>query len=189
MAGANITKRALAKAMKELAEEVPFSKITVEDICERCHLNRTSFYYHFKDKFDLANWIFDTEFQEIANRFPAEPVGAEEDEWELYRLLSAYLYENRGFYRNALAVRGQNSMTEHFRELCRPVIRSRLCQAMGVGKVHPFLVEFFTDAVLCAIERWITDRDIMAPEEFVGLLHDCLTLGDGGRTIPSGQSG
>ena len=25
-------------------------------------MNRKSFYYHFKDKFDLVNWIFDVEY-------------------------------------------------------------------------------------------------------------------------------
>ena len=28
-------------------------------------MNRKSFYYHFKDKYDLVNWIFDTEITKI----------------------------------------------------------------------------------------------------------------------------
>ena len=39
--------------MKALMEERPFAKISVGDICERCGMNRKSFYYHFKDKYDL----------------------------------------------------------------------------------------------------------------------------------------
>ena len=65
MADSNITKRALALAMKELMKTTPFSKISVGDICEKCEMNRKSFYYHFKDKYDLINWIYSTEF--IAN--------------------------------------------------------------------------------------------------------------------------
>lgn len=57
MADSNITKRALAAALKELMEQKPFSKINVADICEKCGMNRKSFYYHFKDKYDLVNWI------------------------------------------------------------------------------------------------------------------------------------
>ena len=60
MADSNITKRALAQALQELMEEVPFDKINVTQICEKCGINRKSFYYHFKDKYDLANWIFYT---------------------------------------------------------------------------------------------------------------------------------
>ena len=36
MADSNITKRALAAALKELMEQKPFSKINVAEICEKC---------------------------------------------------------------------------------------------------------------------------------------------------------
>ena len=76
MADSNITKRALASALRELMQEVPFDKIQVTHICERCDMNRKSFYYHFMDKYDLVNWIFDTEFITLAmegsNEMPSD---------------------------------------------------------------------------------------------------------------------
>jgi len=65
LADSNITKRALAASLKELLLEEPFDKISVAQICERCDMNRKSFYYHFKDKYDLVNWIYDTEFIDL----------------------------------------------------------------------------------------------------------------------------
>ena len=56
MADSNITKKALAGALKELMDTKPFQKISVSDICERCQMNRKSFYYHFKDIYDLVEW-------------------------------------------------------------------------------------------------------------------------------------
>ena len=58
MADSNITKNALATSLKKLMREKPFEKISVSDICDDCGMNRKSFYYHFKDKYDLVNWIF-----------------------------------------------------------------------------------------------------------------------------------
>lgn len=66
-ADSNLTKRALAAAMKELMEQMPFSKISVSDIAEQCGMNRKSFYYHFKDKYDLVNWIFDMEYLQLSS--------------------------------------------------------------------------------------------------------------------------
>ena len=68
MADSNITKRALSSAFKELLESKPFSKISVGDICEKCEMNRKSFYYHFKDKYDLVNWIYYTEFVTVVRQ-------------------------------------------------------------------------------------------------------------------------
>ncbi len=42
MADSNITKQALAASLRELMEEVPFDKINVAQICERCGMNRKS---------------------------------------------------------------------------------------------------------------------------------------------------
>ena len=44
--------------MKNLMRGRPFEKISVSDICVECGINRKSFYYHFRDKYDLVNWIF-----------------------------------------------------------------------------------------------------------------------------------
>ena len=43
MADSNLTKQAMATALKELMETEDFEKISVSDICERCHMNRKSF--------------------------------------------------------------------------------------------------------------------------------------------------
>ena len=51
------TKKAIAYAFKELLLEKPISKITINDISERCEINRQTFYYHFQDIIDLVEWI------------------------------------------------------------------------------------------------------------------------------------
>lgn len=47
------TKKAIAFTLKELLLEKPISKITINDITERCDINRQTFYYHFQDITDL----------------------------------------------------------------------------------------------------------------------------------------
>ena len=58
MSDSNFTKNALAQSMKNLMRVRPFEKISVSDICVACGINRKSFYYHFRDKYDLVNCIF-----------------------------------------------------------------------------------------------------------------------------------
>ena len=51
-----ITKRALEASLKNLLLKKPLNKITVNDITEDCGINRMTFYYHFKDIYDLVEW-------------------------------------------------------------------------------------------------------------------------------------
>ncbi|ADL05233.1 TetR/AcrR family transcriptional regulator [Lacrimispora saccharolytica] len=52
-----ITKRALETSLKHLLLQKPLNKITISDIANDCGINRMTFYYHFKDIYDLIEWI------------------------------------------------------------------------------------------------------------------------------------
>ena len=51
-----VTKRALEQSLKNLLLKKPLTKITISDIAEDCGINRMTFYYHFKDIYDLVEW-------------------------------------------------------------------------------------------------------------------------------------
>lgn len=53
-----VTKRALEQSLKNLLLKKPLTKITVGDITDDCGINRMTFYYHFKDIYDLVEWSF-----------------------------------------------------------------------------------------------------------------------------------
>ena len=168
MADSNITKRALAGALKELMEEKNFSKISVADICEKCDMNRKSFYYHFRDKYDVFNWIIDTDLIYVICQQYASVT------WDMLEALSRYFYENRSFYRKALSVEGQNSFSEHFHQLLYASFQSRLHEMFGAEEACDFQVNFFADAVAMTMRRWIMDKNCMTPDEFLEQMRLCM---------------
>ncbi|MGN0801788.1 MAG: TetR/AcrR family transcriptional regulator C-terminal domain-containing protein [Candidatus Faecivicinus sp.] len=170
MSEANITKQAFAHALKELLNEKSFSKINVAGICEKCNMNRKSFYYHFKDKYDLVNWIFDTEIIRITKDAKDAKDAKDVTDYgtrEIVSLLSNYFYENREFYRRVLRVSGQNSFQEHFWDLMAAALRSRISSQFQEEQVSRFQLCFLTDGVTMAFQRWILDADCCPPEEFL----------------------
>lgn len=170
MADSNITKRALAAALKELMEKMPFSKISVSDICGKCNMNRKSFYYHFRDKYDLVNWIFDIDFLQIVS---AQQLGSNQP-WSFLEELCNYFYENRTFYRHALLIEGQNSFVGHFREMLEPVLRVYLKDILKEPQYVEFHIQFYSDALIGSTERWLCDKESMPPEQFLKMLHSCV---------------
>lgn len=176
LADSNITKRALAASLKELMESQPFDKISVGDICVKCEMNRKSFYYHFKDKYDLVNWIYHTEFITVA-RQKEYTIG-----WDLMEDLCAYFYENRDFYRKTFNVDGQNSFSDYFRDIVSMIITADMGNIFGDDEHIEFYVGFYTDAFVCAIKRWISVKDCILAEDFVGRLKKCL-LGTSNKIV------
>lgn len=170
MPDSNITKKLLAGAFKELLETTPFGKITVGDICETCGMNRKSFYYHFKDKYDLVNWIFFTEFASAA----LGQIGLEK-KWALLEDVCYYFYENRNFYRKVLAVEEQNSFSEYFMEFLQSVFYEYLKCLVDETESLDFYITFYADAIICSIKRWIMDKNCCPPQRFTELVRSCIS--------------
>jgi len=173
MADSNITKNALAGAMKNLMNQKPFSKINVADICEMCDMNRKSFYYHFKDKYDLVNWIYYTEFIETVYS-PGVPAAS--NTWDLFYQICDYFQKNRRFYINALNVRGQNSFREYFQEVLQPIIRYYLSDIEQDVPNKDLSIVFFTDAFTNALERWLNEMPSLSSADFINLMKNIVSM-------------
>ena len=53
----NTTKLALEASLKKLLRQKPVDKITIQDLTTDCGISRMAFYYHFKDIYDLVEWV------------------------------------------------------------------------------------------------------------------------------------
>jgi AcrR family transcriptional regulator len=51
------TKRKIADCVKQLMRKKEIRKITIQDIMDGTHMSRQSFYYHFRDIYDVIEWI------------------------------------------------------------------------------------------------------------------------------------
>lgn len=167
MADSNSTKSSLADAMKKLMVCKSFAKISISDLCEECGLNRKSFYYHFKDKYDLVNWIFYVDF--LTN------MGGKnfENEWDVLVAVCNIFYQNKAFYQSALRIEGQNSFKDYFYEMLEPVMAFFVQDLFQVQNQKLF-VTFFCDAFLTAVLRWFSMESELEPETFVEELKEVI---------------
>lgn len=118
------TKCLIAKGVKKLLETVSFGEISVGEICKQCQISRNTFYYHFKDKFDVIHWIFYTEITPILEE------SFSINHWEEGLLaLCHYMQENRKFYVNILRFHGQNSFIECLMEFYENLAKKMLVES------------------------------------------------------------
>ena len=57
------TEKAIANALKKLLAKRPLNKITISDIANECGINRMTFYYHYRDVYDLIECIANEELK------------------------------------------------------------------------------------------------------------------------------
>lgn len=66
----NYTQEQLRDALVCLLEKEPFEKITINQLVDYCHLNRSTFYRYYDDKYDLLQKIEEELVTELDNRRP-----------------------------------------------------------------------------------------------------------------------
>jgi probable dihydroxyacetone kinase regulator len=161
-----ITKKALAASIKHLMKTIPLAKISIHEIVDNCGLNRQTFYYHFKDKFDLVNWIYFTEVTESISDCKHY------ENWTdgMFRTLS-YLMKNNSFYINALNTPGQNAFDGYFFEVGYELIMG-VINDLSIGmkvsdKDKKFIADFYTHAFVGIIVQWIKSGMKDSPQTMV----------------------
>lgn len=165
MSDSNITKQAFADSLKRLMAKTAFNQISVKDIVDDCGLTRQAFYYHFKDKYDLMNWIYYTEtarFMSSYNKLEHWMDGMVD--------LCNYMRQNKTFYINALNTTGQNSFQEYLRDYIRDIsisVIENIQNAEFEEEKWGFVIEFISTAFVGMIVRWASNGMKDEPAEYV----------------------
>lgn len=169
MAVSDRTRIALADALKEMTETMPLSRIRVVELCKRCGVDRRTFYYHFRDIYDLTAWIFDQNVNDAIERFGGHAC------LEALVLALERVREELGFYRRALAEDSQNALGRHIlnanvRLYVREVQYLRDTELLS--REDEFAIGYHCFASLGIIRRWIfADNDLSPREVAILLVH------------------
>ena len=75
---------------------------------------------------------------------------------------------------NALEVHGQDSFRDYFKDLLHAIIKVYFAEIITKEKDETFFINFFTDAIVVAIERWLCENPCRPPKEFVDLMRDAI---------------
>ncbi len=154
------TKRMFADALKHALKKKSLSQITVKELVLACGVNHKTFYYHFRDIYDLVHWTLDRETVEILRG--ADQTGNYE---AVIHYLLGYIRENSYMLNCLCNAIGKQQFTTFIRgDLADTVQRLVLeeASASGVAKTHPylpFLCDFLTGALTDMLIDYLTGDD------------------------------
>ena len=126
----NRTKEMLAESLMKLLARRTLDKITIQDIVDDCGYNRQTFYYHFHDIYDLIDWIFAAQTQELIEKCRAcgsLDVGVE--------AVIAYMRENRRLILNILRSVNGEKLLDNLDRSAQSIVLSALENHPGVQEL------------------------------------------------------
>lgn len=164
-----ITKRALEASLKKLLLKKPITKITINEIAEDCGINRMTFYYHFKDIYDLAEWSC------IEDAKKALKGNSTYDTWqEGYRQIFEAVLENKPFIMNVYhSVSYKQIETYVFQvteNLIDKVLEEKSVKLNVSDEDKKFISKFYTHAFVDLMLDWIENNMKESPDEIIDKL-------------------
>lgn len=161
----DLTKQALITSFKKLLETEPFDKITISDITNDCGLSRQTFYYHFRDIFDMIRWIYNSEsLNEIGGR---GGYGTWQDK---IRELFDYTLNNKSLILGTFNSKCRNDLVGYYMDVSIRKI-SDIVEMKSDGDIaekdKKFIASVYAYAFVGIIVDWISDGMKESSEEMV----------------------
>lgn len=164
------TKKLFARALVELSHAKNIDKITVRDIVGKSKLTKTTFYNHFRDKYDLMVWAYAEPLKKII-------LMSHKTERSLGGSIAAVLHycaENRRFIINAIKnTSGQNYFLHHVAQIHFNIVKDFIVARSVTRKLLPRveimlkLYVFGTVQLLC---EWLLKKMPIPVDEFADYL-------------------
>ena len=125
------TKQLLADALRRLLQTKRYADITVADIVRECGVSRYTFYYHFKDKQDLVNWIY------LDTRAKAIKVSSVDTVYDNCQRLISLMKEDAALYNQVRHDIDQNGFKEYYYQLNYHCYLNVFKSYLGERKLSP----------------------------------------------------
>lgn len=161
----DLTKQALIASFKKLLETEPFDKITISDITNDCGLSRQTFYYHFRDIFDMIRWIYNSEsLNEIGGK---GGYGTWQDK---IRELFDYTLNNKSLILGTFNSKCRNDLVGYYMDVSIRKI-SDIVEMKSDGDIaekdKKFIASVYAYAFVGIMVDWISDGMKESSEEMV----------------------
>ena len=162
----DITKRRLVASLKKLMTQKPLHKITVQEIAAGCGMHRQTFYYHFRDVYDLVRWMYEEEMDRLLVQ------GEMTLSWQDKILqLFSYISDNLEVCLCTLNSLSRATLRDLFMADLEGAVREII---LLYGHNIPdskgyieYLTHFYTMALAGMVENWVLGEINMTPEMIV----------------------
>lgn len=164
-----ITKRALEQSLKKLLLKKPLTKITINDITEDCGMNRMTFYYHFKDIYDLVEWACLEDARKALNEKKTY------DTWQqgLLQIFEA-VRENKPFVMNLYRCIDREQVEKYLKplvdQLLLNVINEEAKEMTVRDEDKRFIAQVYSYVFVGLMLDWIKEDMQADPEQLVSQL-------------------
>ena len=167
------TKKVLYETIVELMKTKTFEEIKVSDICSKALINRSTFYAHYDDKYDLLVEFINSLKEEFSNELNKNKsiLNTKEYYLEMINLFLDHIENKKDIY-NAIMINNRNSI---MMDILTSVVNNEVIKKMEASNFNTsvptdIIAKFYLGGVLNLGLEWLRDSNKYTKDEIVRFL-------------------
>ncbi|MFC4386906.1 TetR/AcrR family transcriptional regulator [Gracilibacillus marinus] len=160
------TQMVLKESFLSILEEKPISTITVKEICSTADINRSTFYAHFMDQYDLLNKIEEEIIEDMDNYLTLCNLCKEDETIQMTEKLLEYILENKPVFVILLSENGDPIFLKKVMDVAHAhIVKTWIKDSPLDTSTTTYLSTFVVSGSIHVIKKWLlTDTELSAKE-------------------------
>lgn len=169
------THQRIQDSLLALLGQKKFHNITVNDVCGLAGVNRSTFYAHYQDMYDVMESIERHLEEELLEDFAKEyKPGTNIMTVDYFMIVIRHIQEHSVFYHTYLSESSSNMLMNNM-ELLRTRITKPLFDKLGVSERYGiYYFDFFKSGLITVLRRWLNDGCPETPRQMADIIISCL---------------
>lgn len=169
------TKKALYNSLLELMKIKTFEEIKISDICEAALINRSTFYAHFEDKYELLVSLLDNQKNILLNKLQKNEQDFNTKEYfmEFLKIVIDHVEENRNVYSNILLNNRNGILIDILSDVLNKNIHDRIKSSHVLSQVDipsNIISKFYFGGILGIGTEWLCDNNKYTKEQIISYI-------------------
>lgn len=166
------TKKTLFNSLLELMKEKAFEEIKISDICTSALINRSTFYAHYEDKYELLVALLDNQKNILLSELEKneEDVNTKEYFMEMLKIIINHVDANRNIYTSILLKNRNGILIDILLDVVKEDVENRISKELKlINNSIPsnFVSKFYLGAILSIGLDWLSDNTQYTKDEIV----------------------
>ncbi len=163
-----ITKKMLTDSLLYWMQQKPIEHITVKEICEHAELNRSTFYLHYTDQYDLLTAVENIVISDTMECFASVSPDASTKQFIVTFL--SHVQANQVLFQTTLCQPNRESFRKRFISESLVYLREGIGLTLGSEK-EQYTLTFLLRGSLAIIQQWIESSFNMSIDSLADLIY------------------
>ena len=168
------TKKTFADAFCILNRQKPIEKISIRELSEKAGYNRNTFYKHFKDIYDLRDFIDEILISRIRENF-LQNITKENFAETFIDCVNKLQTDKAKYFDVMMSIENRGRFTEKLIKNIEPIFKKKF--DIADEKFADYIVESYFNIVLSNLSFWIANGRNISIAELSKFISEVLTTG------------